>query len=111
MLKLSSLFFAFVSALAISAAAEPAQQVFNLKGMHCEDCAQKIQSKVCVLPGVLECAVEVGKITMTTATPITPETVQAAIGKDSKYKIVSDAEAASMANEPKKAHKHHKKHQ
>lgn len=100
MRKISSLFLALAlilggGSLSLAELATSKEQTFHVAGMHCGACAKMIEGKVCKLNGVKSCAVEVGKITLTSEAPMTDDKIQAALNEAGEYKLVATAAEAT----------------
>lgn len=66
---------------------------YQISGMTCGACKKAISEKVCKLPGVKKCDVEIGKVVLSAAEPIDDATVKTAVAQaGSDYQVV-DAKA------------------
>lgn len=77
--------FATVALAGVLAQAET--KVYEVKGMHCDECAKTISEKICKMPGIEKCEVEVGKMTLT-AKHLDDAAVQKSLGEIGRYKFV-----------------------
>lgn len=48
-----------------SASAHAETKIYTVQGMHCGACVAAVKSKVCKIPGVDSCVVEMNKVTLT----------------------------------------------
>ncbi len=83
------LLFSFVSHIAFAFTAAPTTRVFTLRGMTCSACVKAVQAKVCGLPEVAKCTVEINKLTLEGTTP--EATVRDAVASTQSYQVVKVA--------------------
>ena len=64
-------------------------KVYEVKGMHCGGCVKSIKAKVCQLPGVESCSVEIGKVSLTskTDTQLDDKAIAEAVKSAGEYEI------------------------
>lgn len=79
--------------LILAGAVHAETKVYEVKGMHCEECAKTISDMVCKIPGVEKCQVEVGKMTLT-AKHLDDAAVQKTLGEAGRYKVVKTTKIA-----------------
>lgn len=84
---MKSIVLALILGFASLASAE--NKVYEVKGMHCGGCVKSIKAKVCQLPGVDTCNVEVGKVTLTSKADakLDDEAVKAAVKSAGEYEV------------------------
>ena len=80
-------------------------KVYSVKGMHCEDCAKSIGDKVCSMPGLDTCKVEMGSVTVSSKKPLNDAKIEKAVRGAGSYsvtgsKAVSKVEAETSVTTP-----------
>ncbi len=92
----------FVGLLIFSSIAIADSKIYTVEGMHCEDCAKKIEAELCPAVGADTCKVEMGKVTLISKKPLDDAKVTKLIKKSGHYKV-TDSKVASEATAPSSA--------
>ena len=87
----------FTGLLVFSSIALADSKIYTVEGMHCGDCAKKIESELCPSMGAETCKVEMGKVTLVSKKPLDDAKVTKLIKKSGHYKV-TDSTAASEAS-------------
>lgn len=68
---------------------------YEVKGMHCEACANSIKEEVCKMQGLEKCDVTVGKVIITpkAGTKVSQDQVQSMISKAGNYQITGSSKS------------------
>lgn len=66
-------------------AAHADTKIYNVQGMHCGGCVKSVKAKICQLPGVESCQVEVNKVTLTGT--LDDEAIKAAVASTGEYSV------------------------
>ncbi len=89
----------FVGLLVFSSVAVADSKIYTVEGMHCEDCAKKIEAELCPAVGAQTCKVEMGKVTLVSKKPLDDAKVTKLIKKSGHYKV-TDSKIASEVPAP-----------
>ncbi len=89
------------SLLIFSSIAFADSKTYTVKGMHCDDCAKKIEAKLCPTLNAETCKVEVGQVTLVSKNPLDDAKVSKLI-KDAGHYTVTGSKPTSESNTPNK---------
>ena len=78
-------------------------KTYTVKGMSCEACTKNIEAKVCALPGIDNCKVEMGQVTLISKNPIDDALISKTVKAAGHYSVTSSKAAATAAPPPKEA--------
>lgn len=79
---------AFAATLLIfSSIAQADSKTYTIKGMDCGDCVKNIEAKVCTLPGMDSCKVEVGQVTLVSKKPLDDTQISKAVKGAGHYSV------------------------
>lgn len=95
-----------VIALATSVA-HAETKTYQVQGMHCGGCVKSVKAKVCQLPGVETCKVEVNKVTLTGT--LNDEAIKAAVNSTGEYTVTNVLAEPVMSEKPATSSKSTKK--
>lgn len=87
----------FVGLLIFSSIAIADSKIYTVEGMHCGDCAKKIEAELCPAVGAETCKVELGKVTLISKKPLDDAKVMKLVKKSGHYKV-TDSQVASEAS-------------
>lgn len=84
----------FTSLLIFSSLALADSKVYSVQGMHCGDCAKKIEAGLCPAIGAETCQVEIGQVTLVSKKPLDDAKVAKLIKEAGHYKV-TDSKSTS----------------
>ncbi len=79
----------FAGLLIFSSLALADSKVYTVQGMHCGDCAKKIESQLCPAVGAETCQVEIGQVTLVSKKPLDDAKVAKLVKEAGHYKVTA----------------------
>lgn len=87
-MKKAIVYFLMSGALLFYSAGVHAEtKTYPIQGMTCQSCVKAIKAKVCSLPHITHCDVEIGKVTLTTDKTLSDVDVAKAVEASGDYKV------------------------